>query len=402
VVAVKGRLAIVSPRFGGNIVGGAEAVLRDVALGLRQRGWDVEVLSTCAVNPYTWANELSPGETVEDGIRVRRYENVLAASASKEHAVHGRIYAGETPSLDDQVTWLGALFRAPALFEALMREGQDFDAVIFAPYLFWTTTACMPVVADRAIVVPCLHDEVYAHLDVMRHVLSLPAKVWFLSGPEHELAHRLGPVASHTVTGAGMDVPASYDPDVFRRDHGIDGPFVLYLGRREADKGWPWLLELFAEAETPVKLVSAGAGHPDIPAELTGRVIDVGALSAQQRDNALAASLAYVQPSLMESYSRTVMESWLAGRPVLARKGSAVVEWHCSRCEGGFVFSDEQELAGVLEWLLADPAAAAQMGARGRAYVLDNYKSSVVLDKMEADLALLKAQRTQPAQEPRP
>lgn len=203
-MTVKGRLAFVSPRFGKNIVGGAEAVLRDVALGMAERGWRAEVLTTCAVNPYTWANELAPGGTVEDGIPVRRYENVLAASASKAHMVHGRIYAGETPSLDDQVTWLGALFRTPALFEALLKEGGHFDAVIFAPYLFWTTTVCMPVVADRAVVVPCLHDEVYAHLEVMRHVLSLPAAVWFLSGPEHELAHSMGPVSErHTVTGTG-------------------------------------------------------------------------------------------------------------------------------------------------------------------------------------------------------
>ena len=203
----------------------------------------------------------------------------------------------------------------------------------------------------------------------------------------------MGPVSErHTVTGAGMDVPAGYEPEVFRRYHGIDGPFALYLGRREADKGWPWLLEMFAETETPVKLVSAGAGTVDIPRRLRDRVIDVGVLSPEQRNNALAAALAYVQPSLMESYSRTVMESWLAGRPVLARKGSAVVEWHCSRSEGGLVFSDEHELASCLERLLADPVAAAELGERGRSYVLENYKRPVVLDRMEADLVMLQGE----------
>ncbi|HYA45020.1 MAG TPA: hypothetical protein VED59_05395, partial [Acidimicrobiales bacterium] len=203
-LALKGRLAFVTPRFGREIVGGAEAVSRDVALGLVARGWVAEVLTTCATNPYTWANDLPPGETVEDGLRVRRFVNVLETSASKAHRVHGRIYAGEVPTLDDQVTWLNALFRTPLLFEALLREGHSFDAVVFAPYLFWTTTVCMPVVAKHAIVMPCLHDEVYARLDVMRHVLSVPASIWFLSGPEHELAHQLGPVSPHhSVIGSG-------------------------------------------------------------------------------------------------------------------------------------------------------------------------------------------------------
>ena len=53
---LKRRVAFVSPRFGAEIIGGAEAVVRDIALGLVERDWSVEVLTTCAVNPYTWAN----------------------------------------------------------------------------------------------------------------------------------------------------------------------------------------------------------------------------------------------------------------------------------------------------------------------------------------------------------
>ena len=392
---MKRRIAFVSPRFGADIVGGAEAVVRDIALGLLERDWDVEVLTTCAVNPYTWANELPESTKVEEGIVVRRFQNVLATSASKEHAVHGRIYYGERPSLDDQVTWLNALFRTPGLFEAVLREKESFDAFVFAPYLFWPTTVCMPVVADRAVVMPCLHDEVYAHVEVMSHVLALPAAVWFLSGPEHELAHRLGQLsAQHSVIGSGMDVPAQYEPDDFRTEYGIDDPFVIYLGRREADKGWPWLMEVFSRTKTGVKLVTAGAGDADVPARLRGRVIDVGRLSVEQRNNALAAALAYVQPSLMESYSRTLMEGWLAGVPVLVRKGSAVVEWHCSRSGGGFVFATPREMSKHLECLQSDPKAKREMGQKGRAYVLENYQWPHVLDLIEADLASLKSSRS--------
>jgi glycosyltransferase involved in cell wall biosynthesis len=388
------KVAFVTPRFGAGIVGGAEAVVRGTALGLLGRGWDVEVLTTCAVNPYTWANELPEGTRLEEGIVVRRFANVLCAPASKEHAVHGRIYHGERPSLDDQVTWLNALFRTPGLFEEIWRRRDEFSAFVFAPYLFWNTTVCMPAVADRAVVMPCLHDEVYARLDVVRHVLSLPASVWFLSGPEHDLAHRLGPVTpQHAVFGAGMDVPESYEPEEFRSEYGIDAPFILYLGRREVDKGWPWLVEVFSRTRSPVKLVSAGAGDADVHPRLRGRVIDVGLLSTEQRNNALAAALAYVQPSLMESYSRTVMEAWLAGTPVLVRKGGAVVEWHLSNCGGGFVFASSRELAALLNKLLSSPELASELGSKGRAYVLENYQWPRVLDALEADLMSIKAGR---------
>ena len=92
---MKRRIAFVTPRFGAEIVGGAEAVARDTALALVERGWEVEVLTTCAVNPYTWANELPEGTQEDSGLLVRRFANVLATSASKEHRVHGHIYYGQ-------------------------------------------------------------------------------------------------------------------------------------------------------------------------------------------------------------------------------------------------------------------------------------------------------------------
>ena len=71
----------------------------------------------------------------------------------------------------------------------------QYDAVVLSPYLFWSTLYGAKAAPGRAIVMPCLHDESYARLVVMRPVLSDPASVRFLSEPEHQLAHRLGPAA---------------------------------------------------------------------------------------------------------------------------------------------------------------------------------------------------------------
>ena len=57
------RLAFVPPRYGPDVVGGAELVLRQIASGLADRGWTVDVLTTCARDHYTWANEYPAGVT---------------------------------------------------------------------------------------------------------------------------------------------------------------------------------------------------------------------------------------------------------------------------------------------------------------------------------------------------
>ena len=90
------------------------------------------------------------------------------------------------------MSWLGFHFSAPGVFEYVLRFGEQYDAIVFSPYLLWTTSVCVPFVAERAVVVPCLHDETYARLDILRPVLSEPALAWFLSGPEHLLAHGSG------------------------------------------------------------------------------------------------------------------------------------------------------------------------------------------------------------------
>ncbi|HVA73415.1 MAG TPA: glycosyltransferase family 4 protein [Acidimicrobiales bacterium] len=385
-----GRIAFVPPRFGAGVVGGSEALSQEIAIGLSGRGWDVEILTTCAVDHYTWDNALPPGDTTEFGLPVRRFETAHHLSHVTTE-VQRAIEAGSPISLDKQLNWLSGRFSVPDLFQHLLLHGAAYDAVIFSPYLFWTTTVCMPVVRDRAIVIPCLHDEGYARLDVIRPVLSDPRAVWFLSEPEHDVAHRLGPVADHhVVTGAGVNPPEGYDPAGFCERHGIKRPFALYAGRREADKGWDWLQSTFADALAlggpDLDLVTIGVGKVTVPARLHGRVIDLGFLEDDERDNALAAAQVYLQPSRMESFSRSVMEAWLAGTPVLAVKGGEVVAWHCRRSGGGLTFSGPDDLVAGLREICETPGRAEDMAARGRDYVLKEYSWPAVLDRMEAEL----------------
>lgn len=370
--------------------------MREAAEGLAQRGHEVEVLTSCALDHYTYENELPEGVTRENGLTVRRFAVSRRPSRAALDAQLS-IQAGQVPDLDHQVSWLGFQFSVPGLFQHLARYGGPYDAVVFSPYLSWATSVCLPLVAPRAVVLPCLHDEAYARLDVLRPVFAHPALVWFLSGPEHRLAHELGPVARHhSVTGAGVPVPKSYDPARFRQKYKLERPFLLYAGRREEGKGIAWLLEAFAGAVTEggadIDLVMLGKGDLNgpvaaLPAEVRQRVVDVGFVPDEVRNDAFAAALAYVQPSTMESFSRTVLEAWLAGTPVLANAKSEVVAWHCRRSGGGLTFSDGPQLAGQIASLSGDPLMPLQMASAGRRYVLEHYSWPVVLDRMEASLA---------------
>ena len=392
-------IALVPPRFGSGVVGGAEAVVADMARGLAARGLPVEILTTCARDHFTWANEFAPGVSEpEVGVIVRRFPTETPGSSIDRDRIGSRILNGETVTIQDQQRWVNASLRCSGLWHHVFDHGHRYRALVFAPYMFWTTYAVSQIHGRRSIVMPCLHDEPPAYLDIFRSMVEGAGAVWFLTEPEQRLASRLYNLPPRTeVVGAPVSAPVTYDPDGFRAKFGITGPFVYYAGRREWGKGWDDLLAGFAEftrrrrssvvdGSSGLKLVTTGVGPVTPPLGCETDVIDLGLLSEQDRDGAMAAATAYVQPSAMESFSLTVLEAMLAGTPVLANRASDVVSWHLERSAAGLTFSDRAELVECLTFVADRPDAAQALARSGRDYVVANYDPTTVFERLERSL----------------
>lgn len=386
-----GKIAFVPARYGPDVIGGAEIVLATLAQGFRDRGWEVEILTSCAVDHFSWENVREPGVTEEDGMTVRRFPAVVSTVGAERAVIEAEIMAGRPTSLVDQQHWINDGMRMPDLYHHLLHHGADYRAVVLGPYPFWPAFAGAQVVPERAVLLTCLHDEPYAYLDLFTPAFTGAAGLLLLSPPEHDLLHRVVErPAPHALTGCGVEVPGTYDPDGFREKYGITGRFVMYAGRREGAKGWERLLEGFARATErrglPFTLVTMGSGEVRPPAGFEDRVVDLGKLSTTDRDNAFAAADAYLQPSAYESFSRTIMEAWLAGTPVIANAASAVVADHCRVSGAGLLYDDDLELEEALVFVAEAPEAAAALARPGRDYVLDRYQWPDVLDRVEAAL----------------
>ncbi|MCZ7529170.1 MAG: glycosyltransferase family 4 protein [Acidimicrobiia bacterium] len=386
-----GRLGFVTPRYGDAVIGGAETVMREAAHGLAARGWDVEVLTTCARDHFSWANEYEAGVTEEWGVTVRRFPTVTDTPRAERAEIEAAILGGERPSIELQQRWMNDDVRVPGLYHHLLDHDDDYRALVFAPYLFWPSFACAQVAPGRTILMPCLHDEPHAELELFDPLFTGVRGLWFLSEPERDLAARLhDELAPHEVIGSGVDVPDDYDAGAFRERFGITAPFVYYAGRREGGKNWERLLDGFAAAvqrtDIPLHLVTSGTGEVRPPAAIVDRVVDLGFLEEKDRNDAFSAAAAYVQPSPYESFSRTLMEAWLAGTLPIANAASDVVAWHMARAGSGLLYDDDFELEQCLRFVAEAPDAAATLAAPGREYVLAHYTWDPVLDRMEATI----------------
>ena len=339
-----------------------------------------------------------PGTTtVDDGVIVRRFPVVGSKPRRSRERIESRIQSGAAVPLADQLAWLDGLFRVPDLFHHLVVSSDQYDAVILSPYLFWTTVTGATIVPDRTIVMPCLHDEPYARLEVLHPVLSDVARLWFLSEPEHELAHEIATLPDHVVTGAGVHVPTSYDPEGFCARHNLSRPFILFAGRRERGKGWDWLLAAFHFAirqyDLPFDLVTIGVS----PAASGSRPLGPRARPRISRRIRSRRRLRGRNRLRAAEHQRELLAH---DHGVVAGRHAGALARREARCCAGTAIDPaaaspsptSSSSRNASRSSRPRPSEAAQLAKAGREYVLANYQWDVVLDAMETSVEDLRCE----------
>ncbi|MDW8064562.1 MAG: glycosyltransferase family 4 protein [Anaerolineae bacterium] len=373
------RVAVIVPRYGSGIVGGAESQARGFAEAAVRRGWEVEVWTTCARSHYSWENVYQAGLYEENGVQVRRFP-VRWRDQGKWVELEIKLASQGFLSPAEAYSWLDFGPHSPLLYAHVVRHAVDFDVIVVLPYTVPLTHYAAWLALDRVVFWPCLHDEPYAYLEPVALLLESVWGVMFYSPEEAELALRrlrIRPRRS-AVLGGGVQLIGEEAPRI-----GL-GPFLLYAGRLEEGKNVQLLysyMQQYHSERGRVRLVVIGGGPvrpPQHPA-----FVYLGFVPEEEKAALHRSALALCQPSLQESFSLAIMESWLAGRPVLVHEDCPVTRGHVQRSKGGLWFRTYEEFAGAINWFLEHPDLAARMGENGRRYVLANYTWGSVLDRFE-------------------
>jgi glycosyltransferase involved in cell wall biosynthesis len=374
------RLAYIVPRYGPEVLGGAETLAREVIKQLARRGHYLEVWTTCAQNG--WANEYPTGIEQIEGITVHRFSvqpgrpyDLLVGLLTRER----------------QYEWVNHQAHSHQLYRHIEDNGAKFDFLIFIPYLVGMTLCGAKIQPHKSLIWPCLHDELFAYLAPLRALLLDAAGIVFNTASEHELmVKKLRLEHPRTVVaGMGLDVVAG-DKAAFRQEYpDIGEPFFIYAGRLEAGKNVDLLFRYFRQYQSQhrykLDLVLLGDGPLNNGRKYPG-IIPLGFVDEATKRNAMAAATFLCQPSLSESFSIVLMESWAQGRPVLVHEHCPVTLDHVRQAQGGLYFADYDDFAGALEYLLMHPIQANTMGANGQAYVQQNYNWPVIMDRLEQAL----------------
>ena len=402
------KIALIVQRYGTEIIGGSEYHCRLVAERLAARH-DVEVLTTCARDYITWANEYSEGPDRVRGVTVHRFANDRTRDIESFNEYSDWIFANPHGA-DDELEWLKQQGPwCPALIEHLERRHTDFDALIFFTYLYAPTVLGLRIDPRRSILVPTAHDEPAIRLDIYRDVFSAPAAMAYNTGVERAFLRARFDIraATEATVGCGVDLPLQFaagaresdldesspepgeDPRrtsaaAFRRRHRLYEPFVLYGGRIDPGKGCEDLLAHFsayAASRGDAVLALMGVKLMRIPEEPFIRF--AGLLPEAERLEALQAATVVAVPSPYESLSLLALEAFAVGTPVLANARSDVVREHCQRSNAGLYYADRDEFVECLTLLIGNADLREALGRNGQTYVGTNYEWDVILRKYD-------------------
>jgi glycosyltransferase involved in cell wall biosynthesis len=387
------KLAFVVQRYGADIAGGSEAHCRELARRLTPRH-DITILTTCARDYVTWANAFPAGETTDEGVRVIRFP-VERERRLKEFAdLTDQVLDGT--SIEQEEAWFrenGPI--VPRLLEHLRQQGTTYDLVLFWTFRYYQSFFGLPIVSDRAILIPTAEEDRIVTLAILERFFRSPAGYLFMTPEEEALVSaRAGmPLQPAATIGIGIE-PASPSADAraLLDLHRVPSPFLLYLGRVDRNKGCDTLLDYFhayAEQHDDVTLVLAGPAKMQIPAH--PRIRPLGYVSDSVRTALLSEALALVVPSPYESLSIVLLEAWNHGVPAVVNSFCKVLRGQVRRANGGLYYRSGREFTEAIAYLSSHPRERSALGRAGLAFVDREYRWPTVTARVEALLAAVKA-----------
>jgi glycosyltransferase involved in cell wall biosynthesis len=393
------KLAVVVQRYGPGVYGGAERHARYIAEHLAQHA-DVDVLTTCAANDMTWANEFAAGVETINGVQVRRFRVSAPASASTLARFSERVFT-ETHSIADELRWLDANTPSSrSLLRYLRKHGQSYDFCLFVGYRSGLTYYGAHAAASRAILVPRADADPAIGARIFADVFQGARAILFDSPEERSLVHAVCAAQDvpSAVIGAGADVAQNPQPGQFRQKRHIRAPFAIYVGRmdeRNCGDLLPFFERYSQERGSRLSLVLVGEGPLAVPKH--PKFIRVGSLDDAEKFDAIAAAEVVIVPSRYQSFSRTAVEAWSLGKPVLANGASKALRGQCVRSNGGLCYRGAEEFVGMLQAIEQNRWLNASLGKNGRQYVRDHLDWRVVGRKYHDMLSELQKKSPRPA-----
>ena len=383
---MSGKIAIINQRYGIEVNGGSELYSRQIAERLAAK-YEVEVLTSCALDYERWANHYKEGEEVINHVTVRRFRTEHERKQAKFSALDREMHINRNVTEKQSENWIDEMGPyCPSLIEYIKENKDEYRVFIVVTYLYYTAVRSIPEIADKAIFIPTAHKEPYINFKMYKRIFELPKAYVFLTDEERNLVATKFDIEGkpYDVMGVGVDVPNNIDNDVFKKKYGVEN-YLIYVGRIDLGKECPKMFEYFMEYKkrnsSSLKLVLMGKAVIDVPQHPD--IVNMGFVSDEDKFNGIKGAKALVLPSKYESLSISVLEAMKLSVPVIVNGRCDVLKGHCIKSNGGLFYNNFFEFEGAVNYLLSHEVEYQVMQENAARYVDTYFDWKIIMDKFD-------------------
>lgn len=379
----KKKIAIVNQRYGLEVNGGSEYYTRMIAEHLSPY-YEIEILTTCALDYLTWENFYPVGNMFIKGISVRRFPVKRKRNLTK-FRILSRIVRGlpYRPSFLEEI-WLKEQGPyCPDLLHYIKEKEQEYDIFIFVTYLYYPTLKGIELVPEKSVLIPTAHNEPYIFFHLYKKLFQIAKSIVYLTEEEKTFVNSVfqNEKAMQQVIGIGVEIPKELNIEIFREKYQIKEEYIIYVGRVDIGKNCDKLFEYFIEYKKHVlnnlKLVILGKQDMEIPVH--SDIIALGFVEEEDKYNAIAGAKVLVLPSEYESLSIAILEAMALGKPILVNGCCDVLKAHCKRSGAGYYYKDKKEFFEYLDKLCCEEENYQIMCEYAKKYIQENYQWEKVI-----------------------
>ncbi len=386
------KIAIVVQRCHESVIGGSESEALHFGQLLKD-SYEIDILTTTAVDIIKWSNTLKEGDERKNGICIKRFR------VSQERAEYwGKIHElllKEYDKVKDLKDIKERIIRWPIalqeefiykqgpysddLINFLIEKNNDYKAIMFFTYLYAPTYYGMQYVPkEKIIFIPTLHDEPPAYLSVYKYAAKRARLIIWNTYRESFFGKSLWGELPGKIIGIGVGTK-KYPPAK------SDFPYLLYCGRIDVSKGCSELVDYYLrfKKDLPSDLCLILTGDLKIELPEDKSIIFKGTVSEKEKFELMSGAEVFIMPSSYESFSIVTLEAMAQKTPVLASAGSDIVIDHIEKSNGGLLYNDYESFRKGIDLLLKNKKKSHDLGENGKRYVTKNYDNKKISIKLK-------------------
>ncbi|OGK09706.1 hypothetical protein A2767_07635 [Candidatus Roizmanbacteria bacterium RIFCSPHIGHO2_01_FULL_35_10] len=379
------KIALINPRYHPNIFDGGEMHVRKLVSHFTKFA-DVTVLTTKAIDKESWKDEVDE-VSKKDCINIIRFSSETDRNARKFNDLTHSLYADQNPKIKDLTEWIKQVGPyTPSFYEYLQQNFNNYDLFFFVGYNNAFTYFGLPLVKQKAVLIPLTHKEAMLRFNIFDRIFSSPRIIIPSSeGEKKIIQERFNSLPPLFIVGIDVNKPTKI---LKNTDNKIKKPYCIYIGRISRFKGTWELIEKFMEFKSHNKsklnLVLIGENNDFIKIPKRKDIIHIPKVSEIQKFSLLADSEFIINSSYYESVSLILLEAWQVKKPVLVNGKCDVLKSQVIQSDGGLFYENYKEFEAMILWLNSHSRERSLLGKNGFKWAKKNYSEIIIRKKLES------------------